>query len=87
MELSELVSFGGHLLSVDDRTGVVYRLSEGRAVPWLILADGDGDVAKGFKGTLRRRQGEGGSLLGMVDAWDVEVAKARGFKGTMMIGM
>ncbi|KAF0290064.1 Soluble calcium-activated nucleotidase 1 [Amphibalanus amphitrite] len=50
MELSELVSFGGHLLSVDDRTGVVYQLTNGKAVPWLILADGDGQVAKGFKG-------------------------------------
>ncbi|XP_037094233.1 soluble calcium-activated nucleotidase 1-like [Pollicipes pollicipes] len=50
MELSELVVFDGHLLSVDDRTGVVYRLTSGQAVPWLILADGDGAVAKGFKG-------------------------------------
>jgi len=52
MELSELVTFDGHLLTVDDRTGVIYRLSpdKGQVVPWLILADGDGQQAKGFKG-------------------------------------
>ncbi|XP_059393103.1 soluble calcium-activated nucleotidase 1b isoform X1 [Carassius carassius] len=49
MELSELVAFNGHLFSVDDRTGVVYRIEGNRAVPWVILPDGDGSVSKGFK--------------------------------------
>ncbi|XP_077426993.1 soluble calcium-activated nucleotidase 1b [Vanacampus margaritifer] len=49
MELSELVAFNGHLYSVDDRTGVVYRIEGRRAVPWVILPDGDGSVSKGFK--------------------------------------
>lgn len=49
MELSELVVFNGHLYSVDDRTGVVYRIEGTRAVPWVILPDGDGSVSKGFK--------------------------------------
>ncbi|KAI7794997.1 putative calcium activated nucleotidase 1b [Triplophysa rosa] len=49
MELSELVTFNGHLYSVDDRTGVVYRIEGDRAVPWVILPDGDGSVSKGFK--------------------------------------
>uniref|UniRef100_A0A3P9LSW6 Soluble calcium-activated nucleotidase 1 n=2 Tax=Oryzias latipes TaxID=8090 RepID=A0A3P9LSW6_ORYLA len=49
MELSELQVFNGHLYSVDDRTGVVYRIEGGRAIPWVILADGDGSVSKGFK--------------------------------------
>ncbi|XP_061087324.1 soluble calcium-activated nucleotidase 1-like isoform X1 [Conger conger] len=49
MELSELVAFDGHLYSVDDRTGVVYRIHGNRAVPWVILPDGDGSVPKGFK--------------------------------------
>lgn len=49
MELSELVAFNGHLYSVDDRTGVVYRIERSRAVPWVILPDGDGTVPKGFK--------------------------------------
>jgi len=47
MELSELVVFNGHLYSVDDRTGVVYRIEGNQAVPWVILADGDGLVSKG----------------------------------------
>uniref|UniRef100_A0A3B5A8J7 Soluble calcium-activated nucleotidase 1 n=1 Tax=Stegastes partitus TaxID=144197 RepID=A0A3B5A8J7_9TELE len=49
MELSELVAFNGHLYSVDDRTGVVYRIEGSHAVPWVILPDGDGSVSKGFK--------------------------------------
>ncbi|KAM6939818.1 soluble calcium-activated nucleotidase 1b [Xenentodon cancila] len=49
MELSELVVFNGHLYSVDDRTGVVYRIEGSRAIPWVILPDGDGSVSKGFK--------------------------------------
>ncbi|KAM3598707.1 uncharacterized protein V6R79_021570 [Siganus canaliculatus] len=49
MELSELVAFNGKLYSVDDRTGVVYRIDGDKAVPWVILTDGDGSVAKGFK--------------------------------------
>ncbi|XP_046713664.1 soluble calcium-activated nucleotidase 1b isoform X2 [Silurus meridionalis] len=49
MELSDLVVFNGHLYSVDDRTGIVYRIEDNRAVPWVILPDGDGNVSKGFK--------------------------------------
>ncbi|XP_004460506.1 soluble calcium-activated nucleotidase 1 [Dasypus novemcinctus] len=49
MELSELVVFNGKLYSVDDRTGVVYQIEGTRAVPWVILSDGDGTVGKGFK--------------------------------------
>ncbi|XP_049427281.1 soluble calcium-activated nucleotidase 1b isoform X1 [Epinephelus fuscoguttatus] len=49
MELSELVTFNGQLYSVDDRTGVVYRIEGNQAVPWVILPDGDGSVSKGFK--------------------------------------
>ncbi|KAF3700137.1 Soluble calcium-activated nucleotidase 1 [Channa argus] len=49
MELSELVVFNGKLFSVDDRTGVVYHIDGDKAVPWVILPDGDGNVAKGFK--------------------------------------
>lgn len=47
MELSELVAFNGKLYSVDDRTGVVYHIDGDKAVPWVILPDGDGNVAKG----------------------------------------
>lgn len=47
MELSELVVFNGKLYSVDDRTGVVYQIEGTKAVPWVILSDGDGTVGKG----------------------------------------
>uniref|UniRef100_A0A8C5RAZ2 Soluble calcium-activated nucleotidase 1 n=1 Tax=Leptobrachium leishanense TaxID=445787 RepID=A0A8C5RAZ2_9ANUR len=49
MELSELIVFNGNLYTVDDRTGVVYRVEGSKAVPWVILTDGDGSVDKGFK--------------------------------------
>nr|XP_012611646.1 soluble calcium-activated nucleotidase 1 isoform X1 [Microcebus murinus]XP_012611647.1 soluble calcium-activated nucleotidase 1 isoform X1 [Microcebus murinus] len=49
MELSDLIVFNGKLYSVDDRTGVVYQIEGAKAVPWVILSDGDGTVEKGFK--------------------------------------
>ncbi|XP_057673995.1 soluble calcium-activated nucleotidase 1 [Corythoichthys intestinalis] len=49
MELSELAVFNGKLYSVDDRTGIVYRIDGNKVVPWVILPDGNGNVAKGFK--------------------------------------
>lgn len=49
MELSELVTFDGKLLSFDDRTGLVYRLENDKLIPWVILLDGDGHSGKGFK--------------------------------------
>lgn len=49
MELSELVTFNGKLLSFDDRTGLVYEITNDKVLPWLILMDGDGHNAKGFK--------------------------------------
>ena len=52
MELSELVVFNGKLYSVDDRTGVVYQIENGKVFPWLILPDGNGQETKGFKSEL-----------------------------------
>ena len=54
MELSELIVFNGHLYTVDDRTGVVYRVGKDKkgrwkVIPWVILADGNGEETKGFK--------------------------------------
>lgn len=49
MELSELVTFNGKLLSFDDRTGLVYYIENKTAYPWIILMDGDGKKTKGFK--------------------------------------
>uniref|UniRef100_A0A0R3RXB0 Apyrase n=1 Tax=Elaeophora elaphi TaxID=1147741 RepID=A0A0R3RXB0_9BILA len=50
MELSDLVVFDGNLLSVDDRTGIIYRIEKDVAYPWIYLSDGAGNTTKGFKG-------------------------------------
>jgi len=50
MELSELSFFNNRLYSVDDRTGIIFDLSSGLAVPIHIFMDGDGVRDKGFKG-------------------------------------
>lgn len=42
MELSELVVFNGRLLAFDDRTGLIYEIENDRAIPWVLLMDGDG---------------------------------------------
>ncbi|VDN86092.1 unnamed protein product [Brugia pahangi] len=34
MELSDLVVFDGKLLSIDDRTGIIYRIEKDMAYPW-----------------------------------------------------
>ena len=48
-ELSELVVSNGKLLTVDDRSGVVYEIIDNTLVPWVVLPDGDGRTPKGFK--------------------------------------
>ena len=48
-ELSELVVFNGKLLTVDDRSGIVYEIIDNMLVPWVVLPDGDGRTPKGFK--------------------------------------
>lgn len=50
MELSDLKVFDGNLLSVDDRTGVVYKIINDTPIAWVLLNDGDGNEVKGFKG-------------------------------------
>ncbi|CAD6996289.1 apyrase [Ceratitis capitata] len=49
MELSELVTFNGKLLSFDDRTGLIYDITNDKPIPWIILLDGNDHSAKGFK--------------------------------------
>ena len=49
MELSELVTFNGRLLTFDDRTGIIYEIFKDKVIPWVILTDGDGHNVKGFK--------------------------------------
>jgi len=53
MELSDLIVFNGDILTVDDRSGIVFKIIESakghKLVPWQILSDGDGLQEKGFK--------------------------------------
>lgn len=49
MELSELVVFNGRLYAPDDRTGIIYEIDGSKAIPWVLLTNGDGRRAKGFK--------------------------------------
>lgn len=49
MELSELVVFDGRLLTFDDRSGMVFEIVNDKAIPWILLMDGDGKTTKGFK--------------------------------------
>ena len=49
MELSELTAFNGKLYSCDDRTGIIYEIMrDDQVLPWVILQDGNGRVAKGM---------------------------------------
>ena len=47
MELSELVVFNANVFTVDDRTGIVYKIIDNRVAPWAILSDGNGKQTKG----------------------------------------
>ncbi|KIH47438.1 Apyrase [Ancylostoma duodenale] len=50
MELSDLKYFDGKLLTVDDKTGVIYWIDGKKIIPWVILDDGDGYQETFFKG-------------------------------------
>ncbi|KAL6722574.1 hypothetical protein Aduo_017688 [Ancylostoma duodenale] len=50
MELSDLKYFDGKLLTIDDKTGVIYRIDSKKIIPWAILDDGDGYQETFFKG-------------------------------------
>lgn len=52
MELSELVQYSGRLLAMCDRTGILYKidLKRSAAIPRWVVADGDGNDVKPFKG-------------------------------------
>uniref|UniRef100_A0A0K8SGY6 Apyrase n=2 Tax=Lygus hesperus TaxID=30085 RepID=A0A0K8SGY6_LYGHE len=69
MELSELVTFDGRLLSFDDRSGIVYVIEEDQAHPWLILSDCDGTSPKGFKSEWATVKGEHLYVGGLGKEW------------------
>lgn len=50
MELSDLAVFDGKLFTVDDRTGVIYRITDtNKVLPWVFINDGPGNTTKGLK--------------------------------------
>jgi len=69
MELSELQVFDGKLLSLDDRTGVIYQIVGGKVVPWVIMSDGGGGNTKGFKGEWSTVRGHTLVVGGLGKEW------------------
>ena len=63
MELSDLIVFDGNILTVDDRTGIVFKVVGKDIVPWNILSDGDGLSTKGFKGEWMTVKGKGDKYM------------------------
>ncbi|EYC29458.1 hypothetical protein Y032_0006g2983 [Ancylostoma ceylanicum] len=49
MELSDLSEYNGHLLSPDDKTGLLYEIKDDKAIPWVFLNSGPGNTTKGMK--------------------------------------
>lgn len=47
LELSELVTYNGQLLTIDDKTGLVYIIENETLIPWVIVVDGNGHVNRG----------------------------------------
>nr|AEP27181.1 apyrase-3 [Heligmosomoides bakeri] len=49
MELSDLALFNGHLISPDDKTGMIYQIEGQKAIPWVFLNSGPGNTTNGMK--------------------------------------
>lgn len=47
LELSELVTFNGQLITLDDKTGLVYIFDNSVLIPWVIIGEGDGRQKNG----------------------------------------
>lgn len=69
MELSELIVFNGKLYAVDDRTGVVFQIQDKHTIAWVILPDGDGTEAKGFKAEWMAVKGKTLYVGGLGKEW------------------
>lgn len=48
MELSELIAYEGRFYAVCDKTGIVFQMYRGKAIPRIILANGDGNEDTGM---------------------------------------
>ncbi|CAD5219455.1 unnamed protein product [Bursaphelenchus xylophilus] len=49
MELSDLKYYKGYLIAPDDKTGILFKMTGTKAIPWVINADGDGESDMSFK--------------------------------------
>lgn len=49
LELSELSTYNGQLLTFDDKTGLVYVIENSVLIPWVIVVEGNGRQKKGNK--------------------------------------
>lgn len=47
LELSELITYNGKLVTLDDKTGLVYFIDGNALIPWVMLIEGDGRQNKG----------------------------------------
>lgn len=47
LELSELVTYNANLITLDDKTGLVYLINDNVLIPWVMVTDGDGRNIKG----------------------------------------
>lgn len=54
LELSELVTYNGQLVTVDDKTGLVYIIEGKVLIPWVIVVEGDGRQRRGNYHRWRR---------------------------------
>lgn len=48
-ELSELIFFNGKMYTFEDKTGIIFDVSNNQLIPWVILGDGFGNETNGFK--------------------------------------
>jgi len=48
LELSELVTYNANLITLDDKTGLVYLINDNVLIPWVMVTDGDGRKIKGI---------------------------------------
>ncbi|CAD5111807.1 unnamed protein product [Dimorphilus gyrociliatus] len=76
MELSELIVFNGKLYTVDDRTGIVYQISEeNQVIPWVILSNGDGKQVQGFKSEWATVKDERLYIGGLGKEWTTQTGQ------------
>lgn len=64
LELSELVTYDGQLLTIDDKTGLIYHIENESLIPWVIVVGGNGHVNKGNDRKVNRNRTKLATLVG-----------------------